>query len=219
MRKIVEDVEMPAPTGVMPGEAPPPGPALSDEEEQEASPEEQTFYDQFVLKAIEFIHGPKSGRAVLKHLNQKDMSVPEAVGRTTAFIVKNIGDSAKAAKQETYPDAMLEASQEIVEELLELGSASKIFPIEWPTEDVDELTPEQSDLAAQSVSLAAHYYGSDFVKTKEGKEAQPEAQKAYLAGIAREADAGSLDPDFAASMGQGNTVRGGVKRALIKQVQ
>lgn len=221
MRKIVEDVEMPAPTGVTPGDPPPEQPPLNpDEEEHEAGPEEQAFYDQFTLKAIEFIHGPKSSRAVMKHLNQKDLSVPEAVGRTTAFIAGQILNSAKSAKQDVFPDAVLEASQEIVEELLEVGARSKIFPIEWP-EGEAELSQEQSDLAAQSASLASHYFGSEFVKTPEGKNAQPEAEKAYLSGIAREADAGTLDPDFAAAQGVAppTTVRGGVKRALIRQVE
>lgn len=216
MRKIIEDVAMPAPTGVMPGDPPPEGPALSEETESEAGPEEQAFYDQFVLKAMEFIHGPKSSRAVMKHLNQKDMSVPEAVGRTAAFVAEQIGESIKAAKQPMFPDAMFDASQEIVEELLEFGAASKIFPIEWPQDD-EELSQEQSDLAAQAVSLAAHYYGENFVKTQDGKAAQPAAQNAYLSGIAREADAGTLDPDFAAQHGQATTVQEGVKRALIRQ--
>lgn len=217
MRQIIEDHNLPAPTGVMPGDEPQ-QPQLNSDGEEQASPEEQQFYDQFMAKALTFIHGPKSSRAVLQHLNQKDLSVPEAVGRTTAFIVKQISGSAKAAKAQVYPDAMFSASQEIVEDLLQTGSAAKIFPIDWPQDDKSELSPEQSDLAGQAVSLAAHYYGKEFVQTEEGKALQPKAQDAYLSGIANEADQGSLDPDFEASLGK-TTVRDGVKRALIRQVQ
>lgn len=222
MRKIIEQATLPAPTGVMPGEPPPSqqAPGIVDEgEDVQATPEEQADYEQFVLKAIQFIHGPKSSRAVLQHLNQKDTSVPEAVGRTTAFIVKNISNSAKLAKASVSPDVMFEASHEIVEELLGVGSASGIFPIKWPEQDNAPLSPEQEDLAAQSVSLAAHFYGQEFVKTREAQDLKPQAQDMVLAGIAREADRGQLDPDFAQSQGRATTVRDGVQRALIKRVQ
>lgn len=210
MRRIIEDVVQPSPTGRMPGEQDPVDPM----DETAVSPEEQQFYDTFMNKAIEYIHGPKSSRAVLKHLNQKDLSVPEAVGRTAAMIATNIIGSAQAAKQEVNSDAVFGAGQEIVEELLHYGSKAGIFPIEWPDDGKQELTDEQSQLAQDSFALATKYFGDDFLKTPQGKDMQGAAQTEVLRNIQKEKQAGTLSPDFMVT--DPNTVEGGVKRAILK---
>lgn len=210
-RRIVEEVVQPAPTGRMPDD-PGGGDPLN---EEAVSPEEQQFYDTFINKAIEYIHGPKSSRQVLKHLNQKDLSVTEAVGRTTAMIATNIISSAQAAKQQIMADAVFSAGQEIVEELLQVGTRAKIFPIEWPTEDNAELTPEQEKMAQDAFALALKYFGDGFLQTEQGKALQTEAQGAVLRNIQDEAKAGTVNSDFMVT--DPNTVEGGVKRALVRQ--
>jgi type III secretion system FlhB-like substrate exporter len=208
-RAIVEEATLPAPTGRMPDE----GPAIDPLDEEATTPEEQQFYDTFMNKAIEFIHGPKSSRDVLKHLNQKDMSVPEAVGRTTAMIAKNIVQSAKLAEVKVSPDAIFGAGQEIVEELLELGSRAGIFPIDWPEDDKAELSPEQEKMAQDAFATAAQFYGQDLLKSPEGEALSREAQSEVLRQVQSEVKSGRASPDFMVT--NGDSVEGGVKRALI----
>lgn len=208
-RAIVEEATLPAPTGRMPDE----GPAIDPLDEEATTPEEQQFYDTFMNKAIEFIHGPKSSRDVLKHLNQKDMSVPEAVGRTTAMIAKNIVQSAKLAEVKVSPDAIFGAGQEIVEELLELGSRAGIFPIDWPEDDKAELSPEQEKMAQDAFATAAQFYGEDLLKSPEGESLSREAQSEVLRQVQSEVKSGRASPDFMVT--NGDSVEGGVKRALI----
>jgi hypothetical protein len=209
-RAIVEEAVVPAPTGRMPDQ----GPDIDPLDEEAVKPEEQEFYDTFMNKAIEFIHGPKSSRQVLQHLNQPDLSVTEAVGRTTAMIAKNIVESAKMAKVKVSPEAVFGAGQEIVEELLELGSRAGIFPIDWPTEDgEDSLTPEQQKMAQDAFATAAQYYGQDLLKSPEGESLSREAQSEVLRQVRSEVKSGKASPDFMVT--NGNTVEGGVKRALM----
>lgn len=200
---------MPAPTGRMPDD-----PGVDPLDEEAVTPEEQQFYDVFVNKAMEFIHGPKSSRQVLQHLNQKDLSVPEAVGRTTAMIAKNIIQSAKIAEQKVSPEAVFSAGQEIVEELLDIGTRARVLPIEWPEEDgEDALGPEQQQLAQDSLTFAAQYYGQDLLKSEDAESVKQEAQGEVLRQVQREVKAGVANPDFMVT--NGNTVEGGVKRAIM----
>jgi len=189
------------------------GPDIDPLDEESVSPEEQEFYDTYMTKALQFIHGPKSSRQVLKHLNQKDMSVTEAVGRTTAMIAKNIVQSAQIAGQKVNPDAVFGASQEVVEELLELGSRAGIFPIDWPTEDADNLSPEQEKMAQDSLAYAAQVYGNELLKSDEGAAVSKDAQNEVLRQVQNETKAGKANPDFAVT--NGDTVEGGVKRAIM----
>lgn len=208
-RTLVEEVTQPSPTGRMPDEPENPTDPM---DEEAVTPQQQAFYDQFMNKAVEYIHGPKSSRAVLKHLNQRDLSVPEAVGRTTAMIVKNIVGSAKTAKQPIDSDAVFGAAQEIVEELLQVGSAAKVIPLDWPQDD-SEPPPELAKVAQDSLAMAAYYYGDDLTKSGEGKELQGQAQNEVLRQIHQEAQDGTINPEFMKS--DPNTVQGGVKRALL----
>lgn len=207
-RTIVEEAIVPAPTGRMPDQR-----QTDPLDEEAVTPEEQEFYDNFMNKAVEFIHGPKSSRAVLQHMNQKDLSVPEAVGRTTAMIAKQIVESAKIAGAKVNPDAVFGAGQEIVEELLELGSRAGIFPIEWPRDDAEELTPEQQQMAQEAFAHAAEAYGQGLLQSPEGASISAEAQNEVLRQVQSETKAGIADPNFMVT--NGNTVEGGVKRAIM----
>lgn len=182
-------------------------------DEEQPTPEEQEFYDTFLNKAFEFIHGPKSSRAVIKHLNQKDLSVQEAVGRTTAMIAKNIVQSAKMANVKIVPEAIFGAGPEIVEELLDVGSRAGIFPIDWPEEDKAELTPEQEKMAQDALALAAQSYGDELLKGQDAEALKSDAQQSVLRQVQSETKAGTANPDFMVT--NGNSVEGGVKRAIM----
>lgn len=207
-RNIVAETVQPAPTGRMPGE-----PERDPLDEEAPTPEEQQFYDTFLNKAFEFIHGPKSSRAVIQHLNQKDMSVQEAVGRTAAMIAKNIVDSAKMANVKVVPEAIFGAAPEVIEELFDIGHRAGIFPIDWPEDDKAELSPEQEKMAQDAFALAAQHYGDDLLKSGDAGAISADAQTQVLRQVQAEQKAGTANPDFMVT--NGNTVEGGVKRALM----
>lgn len=191
-------VDLPRPTG-----AGPDGSLPGDDEldEEAVSEEEQSQYEQFVVIAMQFIHGQEGRDAVIDHLNDNQVSIPEAVGRTAAFIVQRVSESAKAQEAELSPDVVFHAGQEIVEELFEVGAAAGIFEIELP-EEGQEPSPEVQEMMEQAFAIGAHEYGKAFVQTEEGKGMADEAGNYYAKQVAQEADEGRLDPKFAEQFGR-----------------
>lgn len=221
-RDLIDLSGLPRPTGAGPnGDVPSVDPA----EDEDVSPEEQGQYEQFVTRALQFIHGPKSRDAVIDHLNQPDLSVPEAVGRTSAFVVMRVNELAKAGGAKLSPDVVFHAGQEIVEELMEVGARAKILPIEWPEEDSEEaMSPETIQLVEQAFAIGAHEYGKHFVQTEEGQAVAGEAGDFYARQVAKEADAGTLHPDFGQQASprevgprRDTPVAQGVRRALVQE--
>lgn len=215
-------LDLPTPTGVGPDGAVPSDDPLN---EEAVSPQEQADYEQFVIRALQFIHGPETRDAIIDHLNQTDLSVPEAVGRTAAFVAQRIVETAKASGAELSPDAVFHGGTEIVEELFEVGSRAGVLPVEWPETTSDEeevdLPPETQEMVEQAFAIGVHEYGKDFVQTDEGKALSDEAGNFFAMQVAKEADAGQLAPEFVAAtenMSRRNpSVRQGVRRALVPE--
>lgn len=215
-RELIDLNSLPKPTGAGPdGVVPASDPA----EEESVSSEEQAQYEQFVTKAMQFIHGEKTRDAILDHLNQTDLSVPEAVGRTAAFVVRGVAGVAKAQDVELSADVVFHAGREIVEELMLTGSKAGILPIDFPEEEDAELPPETEQLVEQAFAVGAHEYGKAFVQSEEGQALAPEAADFYARQVAKEADAGTLHPEFAQQVSQrrDTPVAQGVRRALIQE--
>ena len=85
---------------------------------ENASPEEQALYDELIANSYNLIYDKKALPGVLKSL-QGD--VPgEALALTAATIVKELTDSARKNGKEFPGDVLLNAGQEIVEELADL---------------------------------------------------------------------------------------------------
>src|SRR5688572_24822495 len=99
-----ELVDLPRPSG-----AGPDGSIPGEEPEEAVSPEEQAQYDQFVARAINFIHNPESADSIIDHLNDSEVSIPEAVGRTAAFIAQRMVEAAKAMEVQLSPDVVFHA--------------------------------------------------------------------------------------------------------------
>lgn len=204
-------LDLPRPTGAGPdGVAPNSVDPLN---EETVGDDEQGQYEQFVVNALKFIHGPEGRDVVIDHMNQKDLSVPEAVGRTAAFIAMRVSESAKAQGAELSPDAVFHAGTEIVEELMEVGARARILPIDWPGGD-EEPPPETQELIEQAFAIGVHEYGKQFVQTEEGQALAGEAGTFYAQQVAKEADAGTADPQF---MGRNSPVAQGVRRALVPE--
>lgn len=217
-----ELLDLPRPTGAGPDGSIPSDDPLN---EEAVSPEEQEQYEQFVVRALQFIHGPETRDAIIDHLNQTDISVPEAVGRTAAFVAQRIVETAKAAGAELSPDVVFHAGTEVVEELFEVGSRAGVLPVEWPETASDqeevELPPETQEMVEQAFAIGAHEYGKNFVNTPEGQSLADEAGNFYASQVAQEADAGQLAPEFVQAAekmsGRGAQAKHGVRRAIVPE--
>lgn len=205
-------LEQPRPTGAGPDGV---EPTVDPWDETNVTEEEQGQYDQFVTKALRFIHHPQSRDKIIDHMNDKNVSVPEAVGRTAAVVVETVVNHAKASGVDISGDAVFHAGTEIVQELMEVGARAGIFPIKWP-EDESDLPQEIDYMLEQAFAIGVHEYGKKMTATEEGKALADEAQNFYATQVAKEADAGQLDPTFAGQQ-ERNQVQPGGNRQLLEE--
>lgn len=186
-------MDLPHPTGAGPdGLAPQDDPF----DQEQVSEDEQAQYDQFVEKSLRFIHHPETRDHIIDQLNDRSVSVPESVGRVAALVARTVAEHAKAQEVELSPDVVFHAGTEIVQELMEVGARAGIFPIEWP-EEGEELSPEVETMMEQAFAIGAHEYGKHLVASEEGQSLADEAGTFFAQQVAKEADAGILDPSFA----------------------
>ena len=201
------------PTGLAPGEEPPQ--AVEDDPETPTA-EEQSLYNRFVTRSIGFIHGEETENQVLEMMNQPGDPVHVNVGRTAAKVVQLIQQSAQSSGQRIPEDVLYGAGQEIVADLLETGVEAGIFPFKVDSKEYDQAL-ELSFLEAVKV------YGEDLLAGPDGEQVSREAQDTYAAEVAREADAGEVDAEFAKAIqqqqmnpeyAQMNAVSDGVRKAV-----
>lgn len=170
----------PTPTGLMPGQ--------TEFNEEEATPEEQAQYDQLVNKALDFMG--KNASQILAGINDKSKPVHENVGEAALQMGMNIKGQASAAGVEISPDVLLGAGAEIIAHLMELADAGGILPFEA---DSDEYDQELSMALLHATKLA----GDEFLKGPGNTpEAQEEAGNFIAQGVAKEVQAGEVDPSF-----------------------
>lgn len=197
----------PHPTGLPPGITPEVADATVTEES--VSPEEQAQYDQIVEKAATFIY--KNPEKVVQSMNQKDLPVHQAVGRTLANVMKMVESSAKSAKVKLSPEAMFGAGEEVAGMLMELGTKAKVLPL-------DENSPEYEQVGAMAMMEAAKAFGEDMLASPQAKQYSEEAQDQWAHGVAQEVDDGTADPQYMQQVQQlrqqADPVAAGVKRAL-----
>ncbi len=168
--------------------------AIGPVDETAVSPEEQEQYEDFVSRAIHFVNDtrvPQKGArspadAVLERMNQRGLTVPEALGGTTADVVFMIHNNAKRQGVEYEADVLWHGADEIMSQLLDLGRASGVFP-KLPPENSEE---EQKLLGAAKAE-AAKAFGEKLIAT--GQAPQAEAQAFMQEQMQREADSGELD--------------------------
>lgn len=150
------------------------------------SPEEQAQYDQLVTKALDLIDGPKTQRAILDQMNQKDMPVYQAVGRTAAMMAMALEQQAKASGIELSGDVIFHAAKDyILPELFTIGEAAKILPT---PKDGDQSQLNMAFLEAQKV------YGEHVLQGPDATKASQGAQDFYAQQVAKEVDDGKVDP-------------------------
>lgn len=184
------------PTGVMPG-----APEFN---EEEPSPEEQGQYEQFVTKAIGFM--AKNKMELVASMNNNQKPVHENVGELAVKIGKGIHGMASSAGEELGMDVIQAAGAEIIEHLMEMGTAAKIFPFD---EESDQYDQEQS----MALLHAEKVVGDELINSpKYTPEMQEEAQNFYAQQVAGEVQRGEVPEGFHENLG--NQVAGGVRKAI-----
>lgn len=168
--------------------------------EVEASPGEQAELDQVVIKALKMIHGRESRDATLKTLHDPSLTVPEVVGRAAYRVLSSVSDQKRATtKEPVSEDVLQEAAGVVVPELLKVGIAAGIFPIEDDSETREEVgnTESEFDRTARLAMLeATKAYGENELRGPNAERRTLDAQDDWAQGISEEVQAGQADPEY-----------------------
>jgi hypothetical protein len=138
-----------------------------------ASPKEQAEYVQLVTRFMLYIYDTRKSHAnalppvetVLKGLNNPKMSVPEAVGTTTAQIIFILHNAAKHQGVEYSPDVLFHGADECIVATYLLGLARGIFkgapPFKGVPKEQDQYPFDKDDLAiiAKAKIFAVQRFG------------------------------------------------------------
>ena len=186
------------PTGQMPGT-----PEFSEEVPTE---EEQAQYDQFTIRALDFIG--QFPREHVATLNNKDKPAYESVGELTYKIAKGVEAQAQAAGVKPSADVMFAAGEEIVMALMELGEAAGIFPFSQDSSEYD-------DVQAMAYAHAANVAANEFMQSPQyTPEVKDEAGSFFAQQVAQERSRGEVPDQFFDDIGNAraanNKLFGGV---------
>jgi len=198
---------LPHPTGLPPGVTQEQADATVTDES--VSPAEQGQYDQIVNKAARFIYG--NPEKVVASLNQKDLPAHEAIGRVVAQVMKMVESSAKAAGEKLSPDVMFAAGEEVTQAVMEVGTASKVLPL-------NPDAPEYEKIGAMAMMEAAKVFGDEMLQSPKAQEYSESAGNQWAHNIAQEVDQGVADPRYMEQVqtmrNEADPVAAGVRRAL-----
>jgi hypothetical protein len=103
------------------------GMAPEEEGQPNVAPEEQEEYDTFVKNAMEVMYSEKGEieQEVLKRLATGKKPI-DSLSQTTVWLTMMLEQSAKQKGMEISDDVLLHAGREILEQLAEIASSSKI---------------------------------------------------------------------------------------------
>lgn len=174
---------------------------LSSQDDSQVTPEEQKQYDDFVTRAKLFINDPRvplsskgqpqqDAKAprdmILDHLNVRNDSASDALGRTTAQVCWVLYTAAKRAGMPYTPDVLYHGADEVMSDLYQIGVASGV--IKNPPPDGSQ---EEEHFLGIAKLNATKYFGQNLIDT--GQANSKQAQEYYLAQIKKEGDSGALD--------------------------
>lgn len=181
------------------------------QEESQATPQEEAQLEQAVTKMRRMVHGRSSRNQVVDQLNDKDVPVQTAVGRTAAGIVGTIEKQAKASGVKLSPELVVQLGMHTVDELLEVGIAGRFFPLKAGT-------PEFQKVADLSMLEGAKFHGEQLLRGPDAGKLSEEAQNSWAHNVAQEVDDGTASPDYlAATRGGGPAAAPPGGRQLIPQ--
>ncbi len=143
---------------------------------EEVSPEEQELYNRVVAMAILAIYDKKMMPKTIKMIEEADDPV-DAVAEVVSQIGMRVYSKAKKSGLDIPGDIMLNAAEEIVEEVINLAEAAGVI----------EFTPQQAEAAFYA---AADKFGQ--TGRKMGVYSEEQAQT-DMAELDRMTDAGEFD--------------------------
>lgn len=190
-------------TGLPPGTDPA---VLEQEPSEQATPEEQAIYDQMVTRLGKFVWSEKNVQKVLSQINQSDKEVYETVGRAAYQLVKAEAEKAKAAGEKMSTEiGVAVAADYVIPWLFEIGEAAKVIP---KMEQAQE--QEQMGMALME---ATRLHGESLLSSPKGSQLSAQAQDYYAEHVAKEADAGQVDPGFQQAL-RPSPIAAGVRREI-----
>lgn len=157
------------PSGVMPGQDPN---AVDDVEQQD--------YDRFVSAGIKVINGPAANQ-LIQAMNDKEQPVPAAAGKVLAQIVETVKNTFDNTEQPVSEDVLLHGSEELAEELINLGNAAGI----WNIGD-DQI----EDVVTRTMMEGAKVIGDDIIA--KGNPLREEAKRFMTDQIENEMASGQV---------------------------
>lgn len=193
----------------LPGQSSPTGvpvgvdPSELEFNEEAVTEQEQADYNQFVLKAQEFIAG--SAQNIVGSMNDKNKPVYQNVGAMALKIAHMVEGSAKASGAEISPDIVFHGGAEIVEMLMEVGDAGGVWPFESDSSEYEESM-------AMALMHGAELAAKESMEAPGYDELQDEAGSFMAQQIAGEQQRGEVAPEF--FEGIENQVATGVSRAV-----
>jgi len=150
---------------------------VSEEEMEQATPEEQQDYDLLTIRARKMIFG-KGKEKILELLGASE-SPAKGLGKAGSMLMKSLIQSAKAQGRDVSPEAAVNAGASIAEDLNDLAKANGVFQYDSPEEEEKELS--------EGVLYGVKLYGDGIIQDGElTPEMSNLAKKQVQEGIAEE---------------------------------
>jgi len=150
---------------------------VSEEEMEQATPEEQQDYDLLTIRARKMIFG-KGKEKILELLGASE-SPAKGLGKTGSMLMKSLIQSAEAQGRDVSPEAAVNAGASIAEDLNDLAKANGVFQYDSPEEEEKELS--------EGVLYGVKLYGDGMIADGElTPEISELAKKQVQEGIAEE---------------------------------
>lgn len=176
--------------------------------EQPATPEQEQQLNQAVTKMRQMVHGRQSRDHVIDQLNDRNVPIQEAAGRTAANIVGTIQDQAEASGVKLDGDLLVQLGMHTVDELLDVGIAGGFYKLK-------EGSPELQRVAEMAMLEGAKAMGNKLLASPKAGKHTEDAQNAWAHQVANEVDSGTADPRYLA-MTRPQGGGGGGERALLQ---
>jgi len=150
---------------------------VSEEEREQATPEEQQDYDLLTIRARKMMFG-KGKEKILTLLGSSE-SPAKGIGKAGSMLMKSLIQSSKQQGRIISPEAAVNAGAAIAEDLNDLAKANNVFQYDSPEEEEKELS--------NGVLYGVKLYGDGMVQDGElTPEISDLAKKQVREGIAEE---------------------------------
>lgn len=166
---------------------------VSDEEREQASPEEQEDYELLVVRSRKMMFG-KGKEKILTLLGSSE-SPAKGIGKAGAMLIKSLIQSSKEQGRVISPEAAVNAAASVAEDLNELAKANGVFTYDSPEDEEKELK--------EGVLWGVKLYGDGMIESGElSQEISKLAQEQVKGKIAEELAQGPQKTKVAQAVGE-----------------